>query len=1351
MTDITNRSIPEPKNWQDFERLCFDLYRSMWKTNDAQMHGRQGQEQAGVDIYGTDRVEGRFVGVQCKGKDQGYGRKLTEVELRHEIEKAKAFDPPIDLFIVATTAPNDERIQKYARAISRDHAKGGLFEVRVDGWGNLQNYITDNQEVFAKHYSDLAPKFAERIEVSIAATERVETQVARLGTQLTALTGRLDAGDPIEARIIQAAKLTDDGLARAALSSLNRILQEDGNKLTPRHLFRLRSGFGFAHIALGDLPDAIQSFHDAYDADPEWPGARAILAVADLLEGNREAAFKRAREALRDDPTSHHAAAVILDSAAAGTELSELEALIPAGLQDRAEILLGLSLRARKVGDFATAEAHSRRAVSLKPDDLRATSSLAGVLLEPIFAQEGVGFTRIIPIALQSRFHEGLSLLQRAWEQLAQRDDLARYDHIAANLITALDVAGRGTESERILDQALRLAPRSAPLLRQHAQKMVQAGEWQDVLTTISAISVHDTEPGDALIKVQALFQTGSPDLALTEARALQERFGVSRDGEAAAAMRLEIAARQGALSAELDEILSQSPDSIVLRSVAVSLLDGSDPRRQTLLDELNGLVEKITDLRDRLHVAEALYAAKQYFKAADLYVGLHGTDQDNLALRRHLVALHLADRRLEARQLFDSLDDRVKILPQYAEAGAAIYERSGLLPECRDILERSLLNEENLQRRLQWLSLCERLNEPDKIFQWLSSVSPDQQGAPRHLMFLALAMDRYLGDARMLPIAYRALREGYDDPQIHLSYTVGLFLTGKFGLTLAGIPLASPTEVGPDTAVVLTEKDGPRRITRIIEREPNPRIDRDEIAVSDPFAAKLIGLRVGDEIELDSIAPENPHYIVSTVQNKYVYAHFRSLERFETMFPENRGFGSFNLDPAKGEQQFKPIFDAVKKRGEFASEIKDLYRSGRLPLAMAAKFGAASIFEMWEGILGDPDLQFNVVLGRTEDYAAARDLLSGATGRAIVDPTTLYGLVRLKIAEAVRDSFDDLGVVQTTIDLFRLEVQNRERDRGRQKRILGWDGEHYQMIELGPEAIEGRISQVREALEFAESLTVIPAEAAEGIKDDAKQLFEELDEAYLDTVLAAKGSDRVLLSDDGPLRALAAEAGGIKTVWTQAAVSFAAGQNKLSADSYFQIGNALADARYFFTTINPGNFFRALKESQWELTPTVHTLISLIARAPNVPQNVLNLLGDLAKLGWPQKPNVEAFERLFTAIFAAFAKEQPDLDLEAIANVMFAAVQVFLRQRFDVRFRDQLCESTYLKPGAAIARETRSIYQDLVTQIGSSLGHALRKGQSNRGKNYIVPATSSDEDIERERQRATLITDRREEKTSIG
>jgi hypothetical protein len=185
MTDITNRVLPEPKNWQDFERLCFDLFRGMWKTNDAQMNGRQGQPQVGVDIFGTDRVERKFAGVQCKLKDQGYRDKLTERELRDEINKAQTFIPKLEVFVVATTAPDDVHIQQIARTISAEHAKLGLFEIRVQGWGTLQNYITDDPKLLSKHFRDRAPvDLIERIDTGIVATERVETQVAASGASL---------------------------------------------------------------------------------------------------------------------------------------------------------------------------------------------------------------------------------------------------------------------------------------------------------------------------------------------------------------------------------------------------------------------------------------------------------------------------------------------------------------------------------------------------------------------------------------------------------------------------------------------------------------------------------------------------------------------------------------------------------------------------------------------------------------------------------------------------------------------------------------------------------------------------------------------------------------------------------------------------------------------------------------------------------------------------------------------------------------------------------------------------------------------------------------------------------------
>lgn len=84
MTTFVSQQIQPPKYWQEFETLCADLWTQIWNDPNTQMHGRQGQEQHGVDVYGRpDRGE-MYAGVQCKGKDINYGKEVSETELREE-------------------------------------------------------------------------------------------------------------------------------------------------------------------------------------------------------------------------------------------------------------------------------------------------------------------------------------------------------------------------------------------------------------------------------------------------------------------------------------------------------------------------------------------------------------------------------------------------------------------------------------------------------------------------------------------------------------------------------------------------------------------------------------------------------------------------------------------------------------------------------------------------------------------------------------------------------------------------------------------------------------------------------------------------------------------------------------------------------------------------------------------------------------------------------------------------------------------------------------------------------------------------------------------------------------------
>ena len=109
------------KDWgaTAFESLCLDLWKDIWQDSGAQKHGRRGQKQDGVDLFG--REKGALVGVQCKQKDGRLWSKVTEAELEVEVAAARRFEPELAKFILATTAPRDAALQREANQHTEQH------------------------------------------------------------------------------------------------------------------------------------------------------------------------------------------------------------------------------------------------------------------------------------------------------------------------------------------------------------------------------------------------------------------------------------------------------------------------------------------------------------------------------------------------------------------------------------------------------------------------------------------------------------------------------------------------------------------------------------------------------------------------------------------------------------------------------------------------------------------------------------------------------------------------------------------------------------------------------------------------------------------------------------------------------------------------------------------------------------------------------------------------------------------------------------------------------------------------------------------------------------------------------
>lgn len=1316
MSSVLSRAFPPPSNWQDFERLCFDVYSRLWRTNDAQMHGRLGQPQAGVDVYGTDRLENVFVGVQCKGKDQGFDNPLTATELREEVQKAISFDPPLEVFILATTAPNDEAIQGLARDITKRHKQKGLFEVRVEGWTNLRQRITDYPLIVNKYFADFAPvDVVGRVEVSIAATREEGAETRELFRQsqaaIISLFERSDPGDAMQTRIIDAAKLMEEGDIVAGLKVLQRLWLNESANATPRNRYLIRANIGLGRLMLGDKAAAILELRASAAEDPTWPNARAVLATAQMLDGEREKAFATAEAALAEGPVAHQAAMVLIETAPDETTVTELEARIPAALRERVDVLLTLALRARNTKESASRESLIARATTPFPKDWRVLAAQAELLLEPIFGQQGLVFTRAVPAARVPDLERGIALLQEAWARIQKRDNAAMGVYVAANLLSAFEIAGRTAEYERLLSEALKVAPTFNLLLRRYARSMIAVGDWQAAGQAIDAIPDESAEIPDRLFKIQVSIHIGKASEGIVAAKSLELAIGSGRDAEIAAGLQIEAARTANRMDDVLPDVFARWPKSIILRSLAHSFLPEGDPRRVTLLSEIETLARGINDPGDRVHAAEALFGAEQYSAAADMYEGLYSQDQDTATLHRALTSLLYADRRKDARKLFDSLSSALKSTPRYAELGSAIYEQAGLLRDARGYIESALAHDDTLHRRLRWVSLSERIGDIAAIVRWLKTINSDQQGAPQDLMHVALAIDRLQSDPKCFPLAYRALRAGYTDPSIHLAYMMGLVFSGKSQKKA----FSRPTEVAPDTAVLMTEKNGPKKLVRILETEPTPRIEYNEIALGAELGPLLIGRKVGDEIEVPSLGLGPTIYVIREIRDKYLHAHFRSLEQFESLFPGHQAFGSLHIDESKGVDKFKPVFDSAKRRSEFVEQLAEMYRKGQLPLMLLSKYSGNPPSDVWEWVTAQDDLGVRSCVGFPPEFANAYNLLSN-NRKAVIDPITLYGLTRLGVAEKARACFEDLGVVQTTIDLFRRLVDRRTEARDKDHGSMGWDGERLHLVKYDDAIKDAQIAWANAALSFAETLTIVPAEQSVAVAENFREVFEDVDPCFLDTIYAAQGDNRLLYSDEHMFRQLAADLSAVGSVWTQAAAFPAMRVGTISGDDYAGIVAGLVSRQYRFTAIDFRSVLHQLQKDDWRITPAMLAFARQIALPTNNPDSVVRLMADLARIGWGQKPNRKSYIDFFAALIRAQRQAQPNRDARADLALVRRMVQAGLRVTgYRLLLKRRLGDSTSLSPVwpivARIEASAESVFQPIDEALGEALISATSRG----------------------------------------
>ena len=171
--------LPKPKNWQDFESICHELWRSIWGDRNAQKNGRQGQSQAGVDIYGNPTYSRGLHAIQCKGKDDNYDTELTTSEIEAECNKAKTFIPDVKDYIIATTRSRDAKLQRFCLQLTENNKYP--FPVNVWSWDDIEPEIEARENILRAHYT----KFMNMVEPSNEFSVEINSTQDKIAAFLT--------------------------------------------------------------------------------------------------------------------------------------------------------------------------------------------------------------------------------------------------------------------------------------------------------------------------------------------------------------------------------------------------------------------------------------------------------------------------------------------------------------------------------------------------------------------------------------------------------------------------------------------------------------------------------------------------------------------------------------------------------------------------------------------------------------------------------------------------------------------------------------------------------------------------------------------------------------------------------------------------------------------------------------------------------------------------------------------------------------------------------------------------------------------------------------------------------------
>ena len=1218
MPTFFNSQIPPLSNWQDFETLCCDLWREIWKDPNTQKNGRQGQPQHGVDIVGRPDQGSRLAGVQCKGKDNYDDRSLTKKEVKAEVEKAKSFEPELSQFIIATTVPKDAKIEELARIITEEHRKSGLFSVHIWGWDDIKVRLAEFPELIEKHY----PQFGfntrgvkkEDIDEVKTITQEILKNTGEIKSKEATTVIKdnvfiLNIADTVttaltieyQAELDHSRDLVNNYKPKEALEYLEKLKNRIWSNAAPIVKYRLLTNIGSATLAMNQEEEAAKLFLEALQYNPEDEKSLCNAALGYLLLGQLEEAISFANKVLEKNPVSIRAYSILVQASSDKENLEDIIIKVPEPFRNSKEVAYAIGHLARKKGDLVEAEKWFQIAVDNSKESLHELEgALGGVILQRVTKGDSVIYGSQLDDSTKEQINKAVQLLTNAWEFVSDTDFRNFRLTWVVNRSIAKELLGDLHGAIKDIEIALEIEP-SNPIFIKH--RAILAYESKDNLKAVDLfkkiLTARET-PEASLLLAEALRKESK----FPEAKGIIEEFlqmdvpNSLKEEANRMLINLYIDSKDFVNAKKISDSLRASNPTNILNLVyagRISRFLGKSDDAVSLLKEAERYIIGSSTFREILAVATEFYSLEQFEDAARNYERVVNKSLDTPLTRELLNSYYRAGELGKALDICQALRNKYGPLKYVSEMESAIYEEIGNLPEARKVCQEYLNvfpDDFVVKLRLALVNLhSNNLGELDEFLS--SSIDIDSLSFESSFLLANLSAIRKLYE-KSFEIMYERRRKFFNYDNAHSQY-IGFFLQRDKELD----SLLNVTKVCIDSAVCI-EDDSGQKEWYIIEDRKDADIARREISTKHHLAQKLLGKSI-NEILLENSDLSTEFGKVIEVKSKYVYAFQESLGLFPKFFPDTQGLQRIKMGPPEKEgdlpKGFQQILDHVRRSNEITTNVEELYKEGKITIGLFAKLINRNVLDVWGNLIRKPDVGIRCSQGNIEERNFAFALLN-AKPKLVLDIISLITLHGINAADFIIRAFGKLAIAQSTIDLFQ-EIINEKKFSAGGFMTIGKEGDQYVKEKISAEEVKGIIDYLDNIMNWVEiNCDVLPYKAALGMKRAQKQqLGETFGRSFIDTILIASSEvGNLLYSDDERLRSLAKGEFNVDGVWAQVILMYCLNNNILEKAKYNELVIKLACSHYYHTSIDSGVLIAAARQSKWAPLQPYTTVLQILS-----------------------------------------------------------------------------------------------------------------------------------------------------------